>query len=287
MAMANQNDARDTQGDALREYYAQLVTANGGTTDERVVAAFATTPREQFTGAGPWQVFAAAGRKYLETPSADLAYLYQDVLVGLAPERGINNGAPSLHARCLAALEPKPGETALHIGAGTGYYSAILAKLVGSSGSVIAYEIEEDLAESAIRNLSATPNVSVRQRSGAGESLPSADIAYVNAGATHPLDAWLDSLNPGGRLLFPLTPAVGLGGMLLITRRAAHEFAARFVSSAQFIPCVGARDEESSKRLAEAFPTRSLFSVQSLRRATPPDDTCWYAGPGWWLSTAS
>ena len=275
------------QIDRIREYYAQLVTANGGTTDERLIAAFAATPREQFTGPGPWQVFAVAGLKYIETPSAELAYLYQDVLIGLAPERGINNGEPSLHARCLAALAPAPGETAVHIGAGTGYYSAILAKLVGSSGSVVAYEIEEDLAASAVQNLRALPNVSVRSRSGTAEPLPPADIIYVNAGATHPPDAWLDSLELGGRLLFPLTPAVGLGGMLLVTRRAARDYTARFISLAQFIPCIGARDEESSRRLANAFRTRSPFSVHSLHRATPPDDTCWYAGTGWWLSTAA
>jgi protein-L-isoaspartate(D-aspartate) O-methyltransferase len=275
------------QAGRIRDYYAQLVTANGGTTDQRVIAAFAATPREQFTGAGPWQVFAVAALKYIETPSADLAYLYQDVLIGLAPERGINNGAPSLHARCLAALEPAAGETAVHIGAGTGYYSAILATLVGSSGSVVAYEIEEDLAASAVRNLKTLRNVSVRSRSGAAEPLPPADIIYVNAGATHPPAAWLDALELGGRLLFPLTPAVGLGGMLLVTRRAARDYTARFISLAQFIPCIGARDEESSKRLADAFRSRSPFLVRSLHRATPPDDTCWYAGAGWWLSTAA
>ena len=26
--------------------------------------------------------------------------------------------------------------------------------------------------------------------------------------------------------------------------------------------------------------------VRSLRRGTPPDDTCWCAGKGWWLSIA-
>jgi hypothetical protein len=61
---------------------------------------------------------------------------------------------------------------------------------------------------------------------------------------------------------------------------------ARVVSLAQFIPCIGARDELSSKPLADAFRTRNLSGMQSLRRATPPDDTCWYAAPGWRLSYA-
>jgi protein-L-isoaspartate(D-aspartate) O-methyltransferase len=53
-----------------------------------------------------------------------------------------------------------------------------------------------------------------------------------------------------------------------------------------FINCQGARDEETAKKLAEAFKRGDLRSVQSLRRNTQPDETCWCEGNGWWLSTA-
>lgn len=140
--------------------------------DGRLTTAFASTARERFVGPGPWKVFTLGG--YIETPSADPAFLYQDVVVGLAPERKINNGQPTLHAFCLAALNVKEGETVIHIGAGTGYYSALLAKLTGPTGSVAAYEIEQDLAKDAARNLADFSNVAACHRSGSEGSLISA-----------------------------------------------------------------------------------------------------------------
>ena len=150
--------------------------------------AFALTPRERFAGPGPWKIFTATG--YVETPTEDPAFLYQDVLVAIAAERRINIGQPVLHAICLAALNVKEGESIVHIGAGTGYYTALLAKLAGQTGSVVAYEIEEDLAERATQNLGDCSNVTVRHRSGSEGPIPECDSIYVNAGATAPLDVW-------------------------------------------------------------------------------------------------
>ena len=93
---------------------------------------------------------------------------------------------------------PAPGNTVLHVGAGTGYYTAILAALVGDSGNVVAYEIENDLASAARKNLQHLPNVEVFAASAMDGPLPTADVIYVNAGATHPPAIWLDALNPGG-----------------------------------------------------------------------------------------
>lgn len=270
----------------LRSYYARLVAGKAGTNDPKLIEAFAKIERERFVGPGPWKVTDFAGG-YIDTPSDDLAYLYQDVVVALIPERRLNNGEPQLHARCLAALQIKGGETAVHIGSGTGYYTAIVAHLVGPTGTVIAYEIDQDLAAKAATNLAPWPNVSVEAKSATADSLPACDIVYVSAGATRPPDAWLDALRTGGRLLFPLTPNVGLGGMLLVTRTTASDFDARFVQPATFIYCEGARDSGEGDALARAFALGTWRQVNSLRRRTPPDDSCWYAGEGWWLSTRS
>jgi protein-L-isoaspartate(D-aspartate) O-methyltransferase len=269
--------------EAARHYYARLVSGQGGVRDPRVTEAFAATPRERFVGAGPWTVFNFAGG-YMETPSDDHAWLYQDVLVALSSGQGINNGMPSLHARCLDALALQAGETVLHVGAGTGYYTYILSSLVGPKGSVVAYEIEPALLAKAKANLAELANVSLQGVSGTSGSLPPCDAIYVNAGATHPVGAWLDALRPGGRLLFPLTPDQGLGGMLLVTRGEGDAWPARFVCAAGFIPCLGARDAEMAGVLADAFRRKSLWTVRSLHRGTPPDDSCWVAGDGWWLS---
>src|SRR5437763_452110 len=119
---------------AHRSFFADLVTATVGirAPESRLRAAFAAIPRERFVGPGPWRVFTAAG--YIETPTDDPAFLYQDVTVALRPEGQINNGQPTLHAACLAALSPQEGETAVHVGAGTGYYTALLAQLTGAAG---------------------------------------------------------------------------------------------------------------------------------------------------------
>ena len=36
----------------------------------------------------------------------------------------------------------------------------------------------------------------------------------------------------------------------------------------------------------KAFKRDDLKDVKSLRRGTEPDETCWCAGVGWWLSTS-
>jgi protein-L-isoaspartate(D-aspartate) O-methyltransferase len=277
--------------EAHRHFYADLVTTSAGAAkNERLKDAFASTPRERFVGAGPWKVF--AGGNYVETPTDDPAFLYQDVVVALAPERRINNGQPVLHAINLAALKVTLGEAVVHIGAGTGYYTAVLARLTGATGTVVAYEVEHDLAQSAIQNLSDFSNVTVQQRSGSEAPLPVCDAIYVNAAATAPLNVWLDALQLNGRLLFPLTPAdgpggiPGAGGMLLVARNDTDRFDARFVCPTMFVSCVGARDEETAQKLSVAFKRGDFRNVRSLWRNSQPDDTCWCAGNGWWLSSA-
>ena len=257
--------------------------AANGAVEERLAQAFEAVPREAFLEKGPWKVF--TGTRYIVTPSDDPALVYQDIVIALSEEGPFNNGQPSLHAVCLGSLNPMKGERVLHIGAGTGYYTALLATLVGPAGTVTAYEIEPSLADRASRNLTPYSNVTVHHRSGSEGPLPAADVIYVNAGATAPLGVWLDALRPGGRLIFPLTPAAGVGAMLLVTRTTGERYAAAFVSPAMFIPCIGARDEESAHKLTTAFQRGGTERVTSLYRGKPVDDSCWFAGDGWWLST--
>ena len=275
--------------EAHRTFFANLVTTAAGKPNSRVTAAFGSILRENFLGPGPWRIFVAG--TYISTPSSDPALIYQDVVVALFEEKKINNGQPTLHAIGLATLDPKEGDTVVHVGAGTGYYTALLANLVGSAGRVFGYEVDPELAARAKTNLADSANVTVFARSGTESPLPTCDICYVNAGATMPLSVWLEALRPGGRLLFPLTPdgpggAPGAGGMLLITRTAAANFDARFIIPVMFVPAIGARDDQTAKKLAVAFKRGDMANVRSLRRNEPVDDTCWVAGDGWWLSTA-
>ena len=266
-----------------RRAYAAEVTRRAHVQDPRIEAAFAAIPREDFAGPPPWRL--GSGGLVGLSSSDDPARLYADVLVAIDAERGINNGQPSLHAKSIAALELKEGEMVVQIGAGAGYYTAILAELVGPKGRVIAYEIEQDIAQRAAANLARYPQVEVRARSGV-EDLPSADAIYVNAAASHPLRAWLDALKPGGRLLFPLQAAGSSGAMLMITRpERGDAWPARFLSGVVFIACEGAQDSEMGLKLGEAFRRGGSQRVRSLRFGGVPSRSDWLRGEGWALST--
>lgn len=274
---------------SLGDYYAEMISGRAGVRDARVRAAFSAVPREAFLGPGPWLIGHPSGGGYVRTPSDDLAFVYSDVVVGLIPERRLNNGEPSFHARCLQAVAIQPGETVVHVGAGAGYYTAIMAEITGPAGRVEALEIDPDLAARAARNLEPWPQARVQSRSGLDAPFPEADVIYVNAGVSALAEAWMDAIRPGGRLLVPLT-AGWMGAVLLFTHVNAQLFEARTVSPTAIIPCVGGQDEVMAKRLTEAFGSpgsAGATAVRSLRRGTLPDDSCWLAGDSWWLSTAT
>jgi protein-L-isoaspartate(D-aspartate) O-methyltransferase len=283
----------------FRRVFADVVFTRGGCRDTRIRDAFAHVPRHAFVGPGPYQLTERGD----VTSSADAAILYQDIGVGLVPELGIPTGLPSLHARCLQGCAPRHGEHVVHVGAGSGYFTAILAELVGSTGRVQAFEIEPELAERARHNLAVWPWVWVEQRSGVSAPCIEADVIYVSAGVEALPLGWLRALRPSGRLLFPLTPrypwsprelreqpatatsAAGGGGMLLVTLRgAAARYAAEFLCWVQAIPCVGAEDSAARSRLTAAFASGTYGEVRSLRLDPDVDDSAWYVGTGWWLS---
>lgn len=272
------------RGERLRRDYAARIVRLAGVADGRIEQAFAVVPRERFCGSPPWRVSGPFG---WEAGQEDVASLYDDVLVAIDAGRGINNGQPSLHAACIDALKLEVGETVLHVGAGTGYYTGILALLVGPSGRVVAYEIEADIAEIARRNLADIPQVEVLAASGAADGLPNADAIYASAAATHPLRAWLDALKPGGRLLFPLQAERSTGATLLVRRPlvTSDGWPAKVLSGAVFIGLVGGQDPDMRQRLDKAFRRGGAQRVRRLRFGAPrADEMVWLEGEGWALT---
>jgi protein-L-isoaspartate(D-aspartate) O-methyltransferase len=269
----------------LRSVFAGLVAGQTGDRNPAIEHAFAAVKREAFAGPGPWSIAPLSATGYVQTPDDDPAHLYQDVLVALDPARNLNIGLPSGHAIWLSAIDLRPGERVVQIGAGTGYYTAILAHLVGGDGRVDAFEVDTDLAARAGDNLKHLPQVKVHPRSGLMGDLPPADVIYVCVGTMQPYQAWLDAMCPRARLLFPMQPDQGAGGMLLI-RRPDHgpDWPARFISRSRFTCCDGPQDATDGGRLAAAF-SANWHEVRSFRIGTARDDTDWFAGDGWSLST--
>jgi protein-L-isoaspartate(D-aspartate) O-methyltransferase len=264
--------------DQFRSFYAsymaaaarQLTWPRGYAFQTRLEGAFETVPREMFLPPGPWHIEAGPGG-YIETPTADVRFVYQDVLVAIDRHRGINNGQPSAHAQFMGLLEPRPGETVVHIGAGTGYYSAILSMLVAPGGLVAAFELNGDLALSARRNLQTLDNVTVTGGDATLLELPEADVIYVNAGVIGPPVHWLMALRPGGRMFVPWRPAADIGIALFISR-AGRGFRVNPAMPAWFIPCVGASSSSSGDippDIKAAWASRALY----LKAERHPDAT--------------
>lgn len=82
----------------------------------------------------------ADGAGYRTSPDADPRHIYHNVLVGLDVSRQRNNGQPSANIGWIDSLQPRAGLRALHVGCGVGYYTAIIAEVVGPAGRVVGYE---------------------------------------------------------------------------------------------------------------------------------------------------
>jgi len=275
--------------DTLREYYAEELRAVANIQSEAVVKAFAKVPREHFLGPGPWQISNPKHDSYRTTPEADPRHLYHNILIAIDATRYLNNGQPSLLAYLIDALELREGEQALHVGCGTGYYTAIMAEVVGREGHVLAVEIDAELARRAQDNLSYLPQVQVVTGDGGEVDAGPSDAILINAGATHPRSVWLDSLRLGGRLLLPLTVIEdadhGGGGRVIKVMRQPRGLTARFISEVGIFSCTGTRDPDLNERLKKAFMRGEWKSVQSLRREPhEQDETCWLHAENFCLS---
>ena len=71
--------------------------------------------------------------------------------------------ADTLSEAVVAALEPKPGDTALDLYAGAGLFAGVLAPLVGADGSVTAVESDAAAVRDARANLDVYPWVRVHR----------------------------------------------------------------------------------------------------------------------------
>jgi protein-L-isoaspartate(D-aspartate) O-methyltransferase len=69
--------------------------------------------------------------------------------------RGQTNSQPRTVAAMLRLLELAAGQQVLDVGAGSGWTTALIARLVGPTGSVIGVELEPDLAAWGAANVDA------------------------------------------------------------------------------------------------------------------------------------
>ena len=279
---------------AQRRFFAEEIQMAANLKSAALVEALASVARERFLPPGPWTVkgegdFQAAPR---QTPDADPRHVYHNVAIAIDTARTLFNGAPGVIAMALDALNIRPGEHALHIGTGLGYYTALLAQCVGPTGRVLGIEVDDDLAQRAGTNLAPQPWVETRHGQGAGPFDETFDVMLVNAGVTHPLDAWLAALRPGGRMVIPLTMAmpgmgtIGKGPLFVVTRTAdPARFTARIIGFVAIYSALGLRDDSINALIGQTLAKSPYAPIKTLRRDPhAAAGSCWLHAPGFCLS---
>ena len=189
-----------------------------GIHEERVLAAMAKVPREEFVP------------EYLRAAS------YADQPLPIGYDQTISQ--PFIVAFMTEQLRPQPTNRVLEIGTGSGYQSAILAELVAE---VYSIEIIEPLARTAEATLQRLGYKNVHVKVGDGykgwpEYAPF-DIVIVTCAPDHVPPALADQLKEGGRMIIPVG---GPGDQELYLLEKEHgTLHRRAVSPVRFVPMTG------------------------------------------------
>jgi protein-L-isoaspartate(D-aspartate) O-methyltransferase len=242
--------------------------------------------REAVVGKGPWyfpspESWLAGGSHFRLSDSADPRLVYRNLAIAFDPSRDLTNGHPGKVASWIDALALQPGARVLHVGCGTGYYTAILAELVGPDGRVIAVEVDRDLVRRARRCLRDYRNVELRFGDATTMEPGPIDAFLVSAGLLHVPRLWLDRLRAGGRAILPLTFAIEgtslTKGAAFCLVREAHGFSATSHSFALIYGDVNRRDLALNEALHRQYQAGTWPDVRSLRRDPhAPDPSCWF-----------
>jgi protein-L-isoaspartate(D-aspartate) O-methyltransferase len=169
---------------------------------------------------------------------------------------------PAMIAQMLELLAPQAGDRVLEIGTGSGYNAALLAEMVGASGSVTTIELDRELADRARVTLEELGYANVRVLVDDG-TRPSEADAYDRLVVTARTDdiaaAWWEALREGTRIVVPL---------LL---ESAGEYAVGFVKRGERLQSIGAHPCAFIELRTQAVKGGGdvFFHDPSLRKAQP------------------
>ena len=176
--------------------------------DQAVLDALAGVPRE---------VFAPAAYAAVAYADADIPLAHGEVML-----------AAKWVGRALQALAVRPGESALVVGAGSGYVPACLARL---GAQVRALEIHSDLAVAARENLAKAGIGGVEVETADGLSLQEQsryDVVFVTGSLPIDDERFRLALKPGGRLFVIVGEAPTMEAML-VRRDAEQRFSSEIL----------------------------------------------------------
>ena len=172
--------------------------------DQRVLDLLEEMPREQFV------------------PESYRKLAYADIAIPLGHTEVMM--PPRLEARMLQALDIQPNETVLEIGTGSGFCTALLAKL---ARHVFSVEIHPDFTAAAAQRLNAHEIMNVTLETGDAargwSRCGQVDVIVITGSLPILPEVFEQSLQPGGRLFAVVGDAPAMEAML-ITRLSEDEF---------------------------------------------------------------
>lgn len=188
--------------------------------DERVLQLVQTVPREAF----------------VPTRLRCLAYVDVEIPLG----HGQIMLTPKIEARILQAVNPKPSDTVLEIGTGTGYLTALLAK---AARHVYSIDIFSEFTEAAASTLSAQAVTNVTLETGDAargwDKHAPYDVIVITASLPL-LDYQIQSsLRVGGRMFVIVGEAPAMEAVL-ITRLGDDEWARESLFETEAPPLINA-----------------------------------------------
>lgn len=188
--------------------------------DQRVLDLLSEVPREDFVP-----------QEY-----RSLAFVDMNIPIG----HGQAMMSPKLEARLLQVLDIKPYETVLEIGTGSGYLTALLAKL---SKQVYSVEIIPEFIKSAQVKLAdhAIQNVTLEEGDAAQSWHLDApyDVVAVTGSVPLLLDSFKEILNIGGRLFIVVGDAPSMD-VKLITRVGEFDWSEESLFETDLPPLINA-----------------------------------------------
>ena len=191
------------------------------------------TGRPRFADA----VMAAMGKvpRHRFVPLAQEPFAYENRPLPIGENQTISQ--PYIVALMTDLLDPKPTDTVLEVGTGSGYQAAVLAELVTK---VYSIEIVEPLAKRAIRVLGQLGYGNVEVRVGDGYSGWAAaapfDSIIVTAAPAEIPKPLIDQLKPGGRMVIPVGGTRDVQQLLLVEKRSDGTATTKRTLSVRFVP---------------------------------------------------
>lgn len=209
-------EAEATDADRIALAALILELRQRGIHDRRVLSVIEAIPR----------------RFFLDRAHQKLAY--RDAALPI--ECGQTISQPTVVAMMTEALKVGPGHAVLEIGTGSGYQTAVLARL---AGSVVSLERYRSLAVLARQRLAAlhADNAEILVADGTAGHPDGApyDRILVTAAAREVPPALLDQLPDGGVLVAPVGPPGGVQRLVRVTRRGEGTETER-LAGVRFVP---------------------------------------------------